>query len=119
MPINVSDAINSDTAEPIVIKKFPAGAYVDGIWTLSGDAPTTRKALASVQQPTPQQLKILPEGMRSSDKRLFICNKPVKTVSQEDETVADHIIWNGNEYKCYSVADWAQYGHNTVIGVKQ
>ena len=62
MPINVKEAIDSDTAVLVTIEDKDGGGYVDGIFVSA--SPTSRKALASVQQPTPKQLDFL-QAVRS------------------------------------------------------
>lgn len=75
MPINVSEALDSDTAERIIVERDTGtGVYVDGIYV---NAPIrTFKTLASVQQPTPKQLETLPQGERDKNPMLFISKKP-------------------------------------------
>lgn len=116
MPINVSEALDSDTAEKITVERTAAGSYVDGIYQ-AGSA-STFSALASVQQPTPQQLQILPENERVPDVRLFICNKPILSSRESGSGVADVLIYKGVRYKVISNGDWSAYGHNTVMAAR-
>ena len=74
MVINVSEALDSDTAQIVTVERTSAGAYVDGIYQKGSTS--TFKTLASVQQPTPKQLDILPEGEKSKDVKLFPSHDP-------------------------------------------
>lgn len=116
MPINVSEALDSDTAELITVKRTAAGGYVNGLYVKGAE--TTFKALASVQQPTAQDLKLLPEGERNRDVRKFISNKPVRTTNDLDDLIADVIVYKSMNFKLINVEDWNAYGHTTVFGVR-
>lgn len=117
MPINVSEAIDSDTAERITISR-DTGSYVDGLWVANG-APLLVPALAGVQQPSTKQLEVLPRGEKATDAKLFISNKRINTTDAKSGLPADNIIFEGETYKCYAAADWGSYGHWTVVGVRQ
>ncbi len=116
MPINVSEAIDFDTAERITVERAAIGGYVDGIYVKG--VPTTFKALASVQQPTPKQLEMLKEGERDKNPRLFISNKPLRTTSDRDETIADIVIYKSKRYKIVALGDWSSFGHTMGFGVR-
>lgn len=115
MPINVAEAIDSDTAVVVTLED-KSGAYVDGIFEAS--APVTRKALASVQQPTPQQLNFLEGGERTKQLRSFYLNKEVQSSSSENSEDATIIIKKGVRYKVVFAGDWEDYGWFFAIGAK-
>lgn len=117
MVINVSEALDSDTAQVRTVERTEPGSYVDGIY--QEGSKTTFKALISIQQPTPKQLEILPEGERSRDVMLFISNKPLRTTEDKDGTIADIIISKGRRYKIIQSGDWDDYGHTTAMGIRQ
>lgn len=118
MPINVSEALDTDTAEVItVIRDGGAGNYDDGVYVKGGT--TTFKTLASVQQPTPRQLETLPEGERDKNPRMFISKKPLKTTSDRDGTIADIVIYKGDRFKLIDSGDWSAYGHTIAFGVRE
>lgn len=116
MPVQVSGAINADTAEPITVFRKTDGGYVDGVWVEGSES--SFPVLASVQQPSPKQLEVLPEGERSPDVKLFISLLPIYTSNDFDDTEADHIEWNGKRYKANSSGDWSSYGQTTVLGTR-
>lgn len=118
MVINVSEALDSDTAEIItVIRDSGAGSYIDGLY-VKGET-TTFKTFASVQQPTPRQLEMLPEGERDKNPLLFISKKPLRTTSDRDNVIADIVLYKGNRFKIVSVGDWSSYGHTMGFGVRE
>ena len=116
MPINVSEALDSDTGEIVIVKRTSGGGYVDGKY-IEGTI-ITFKTLASVQQPTPKQLEFLPEGERNKDIRLFISKKPILSVNDRDGDVADIAVYKGRDYKIIQSGDWDSYGHTTSFGAR-
>lgn len=117
MVINVSEALDTDTAQVITVERTSAGGYVDGIYVKGSTS--TFKTLASVQQPSPKELEILPEGEKDKDIKMFISKKPIRTTNDEAELIADVVIYKGNRYKIVSSADWDDYGHTKAMGAKQ
>jgi len=115
MPINVSEAIDSDTAEKIAVKRTP-GSFVDGLFVKG--TPVLFNTLASVQQPTPKQLEILPEGERSKNPRLFISKKALQTTNDKDGIIADIVTFKGQQFKIIAVGNWESYGHTMAFGVR-
>jgi len=116
MVINVSEALDTDTAQPTTVERTSPGSYVDGIY--QAGTTSTFKALISIQQPTPKQLEVLLEGERSSDVKLFISNKPLRTVIDKDDLPADVVITKGQRYKIIRSGDWDDYGHTTAMGTR-
>lgn len=116
MVINVSEALDTDTAQVITVERTSIGAYVDGIYVKGSTS--TFKTLASVQQPTPKDLEILPEGEKDKDIKMFISKKPIRTTNDEAKLIADVVIYKGNRYKIVSSADWDDYGHTIAMGAK-
>lgn len=115
MLINVSEALDSDTASMITIIRSTVGAYVDGLYVKG--TTVNVPALASVQQPTPAMLKLVPENERTTDIKLFICNKPIRTTRNKEDLPADQILDGTFLYKVIDAKDWDRYGHSTVMGV--
>lgn len=117
MPINVVEAIDSDTAVIVTIEDKDGGDYVDGIF-IPNPTPTTRKALASVQQPTPEQLNFLEGGERNKDLKSFYLNKPVKTAEDGTDN-SSVVIHRGKRFKIIFVGDWQDFGWLFAIGAKE
>ena len=117
MPINVSEAIDSDTAERITVTRSAlAGSRVDGRWV--PPATTSFKTLASVQQPTPKQLDQMPSGDRDTEYKLFISIKELLSSDDSTGQVADTLSYKGKKFKVVQPMDWTAYGHSTVIAAR-
>ncbi len=79
----------------------------------------TFKTVASVQQPTPKELEMMPSGEREKDVRKFISTRPLRTTQDKDGVIADIVLYKGNRYKLIRAADWQEYGHTTVFGTRE
>ena len=117
MVINVSEALDSDTAEIITVERTSSGSYIGGLYVKGSKS--TFKTFASVQQPTPNQLMILPEGEKDKNIRLFISKKYIRTTSDKDGLIADVVVYKGIRYKVISSSDWSNYGHTMAMGVRE
>ena len=115
MTINVAEALDTDTASRITIVRATLGSYVGGVYVAG--VVINVPALASVQQPTGSMLKLVPENERSTDIKLFICNKPIRTTRNKEDLPADKILDGTLLYKVIDAKDWDRYGHSTVLGV--
>lgn len=116
MPITVSEALDSDTAEIITVERTSGGGYVDGIYQKG--VVSTFKTICSVQQATPEELQNLPEGERNKDVRKFISKKAIRTASDRDGLIADVVLYKGFRFKIISAGDWDSYGHTTSFGAR-
>ena len=116
MPINVSEALGTDTAEIVTVERTSAGAYVDGLYQKG--TVSTFKTMCSVQQPSPDELQSLPEGERDKDIRKFISKKSIRTTSDRDGLIADIVLYKGVRYKIISAGDWDAYGQTTSFGAR-
>lgn len=116
MPINVGNAICSDTGERVLIKRKTKGKFVDGIWEQG--LTITIKALASVQQPTKEEIELFTGLERDKDMKSFYVNKNIIASSEFDDTDADEIIYNGMTYRAMKLGNWNAYGYDLVMGVR-
>ena len=116
MPLNVRDAIDTDTGERVRLKRKTDGFYEKGIW--KEGRPQYIKALASVQQPTKQQIELFTGLERDKDMKTFYVNKYVRGSSEFDDTEADIIMWKNREYRAMQVGEWESYGYNIALGVR-
>ena len=116
MPINVSEALDSDTCVKVQVERTTPGSYVDGLY-VPGTA-STFNTLVSPQQPSPKQLEVLPEGERDKDVMLFISKRFLRTVDDDNELPADVVLFKGERYRIIQLADWSTFGHTPAYGVK-
>jgi hypothetical protein len=114
MPINVSEAIDLDTGEIVTVTRTSSGSYVDGLWVPGSTS--TFKTLCSVQQPTPQELKVVPEGETNKDIRKFISKKPLRTTNDKTGEIADIVSYKGKQFRMMWEGDWNAFGHSTMLG---
>ena len=116
MPINVSEALDSDTAIIVTVERTSGSKYIEGLFVKGNKS--TFKTVCSPQQPTAQDLQTLPEGDRDKDIFKLITKKPVRTASDRDKTDADVIIFKGMRFKIVSVQDWETFGQTTSFGAR-
>lgn len=117
MALNVSMAIDTDTGERVSILRKAAGEYIKGIWTVTSED-TPIKALASVQQPTKQEIELFTGLERDKDMKTFYINKKLRASSEFGEAQADVISWNSRLYRVMKLGEWQSYGYNIGIGVR-
>lgn len=116
MTIDVSDAIDSDTAVSLEVKRTPPGAYISGIY--SKGVGTVFNTLISVQSPTPAEVKMLPEGERLKDIKKFISKAELFVDNDRNNTLADIITYRGFDYKLIKVSDYQFYGYSRAFGAR-
>jgi len=116
MPFKVSDAIGTDTGERVIIRRKTDGEYINGIW--QEGTPILIKAIASVQQPTKQQIELFTGLERIKDMKTFYVNKFVRTSNDFDNEEADEIMWKSRVYKAMHLGEWESYAYNIVLGVR-
>lgn len=116
MTINVSEALDSDTAILTVFQRKGEGSFVDGIYVKAPDK--LIKVLVSPQQPSPEEAMVLPEGERNKDMFKFIANKLLRPTVDKDNSQADRVKYQGNWYKIIRVEGWILFGHCIAYGVR-
>lgn len=117
MTIDVSDAIDDDTAEELSVIRTTAGGYVDGIYV--DGAETSFNSLISSQQPTPAEVQMLPSAERKKDIRKFISDDELFTDDDIASTVADQVIFRGFKYKLIKASGYQSYGYTRAFGARQ
>lgn len=117
MTINVSEALDIDTAEIVIVERATAGAYVDGIY--QPGSTSLFKTICSVQQPSPEELQTLPGGERIKDVRKFISKRQIRTSDDKTTMTADVVLYQNERYKIISSGDWNIYGHTTSFGARE
>lgn len=114
MPINVSQAIDSQTGERIRVHRQMVGRYVDGLY-VEGKTKVI-KAMASQQVVTPEMMVGLEGTERTRDIKVFFVNKRVYSSNEITKEPADIIEWQGKYYRVMKVGDWSSYGYNYALG---
>lgn len=92
--------------ETITLKRKAAGTYVNGRW-VPGSV-TTSSIRATVEPMKPQELQILPEGLRSRLPIYIYTNEELKTASVADSKEPDILTYNDLDYEVHQVQNWTQ-----------
>ena len=116
MAVNVSEALDSDTAVILSYKRYTAGDYVNGIWVEG--VPETKKMLASPQGSDAKTIERLASGVKLTEPMVFICNTLLKTPDDKDVTDGDHVFFGGKAYRIVRVNDWKIFGHCIAVGTR-
>lgn len=113
MPITVSSAFNSQNSMPILLYRRDTGRYEDGIWIEGKIKPI--KALASVQMPDQETIKMLTGLERVAGAKVFWINRRVDSPDyfRKDDSV--HFKYDGLEYRAMTNAEWTPYGYSKVV----
>lgn len=114
--INVSEALDQDTAEILTVERFLYGEYVDGIYQKGNSI--TFQTLGSPQQPTPNEIMNLPEGERNNDIRKFYTKKRIYATEDRDDIVSDFITYEGVPYKVIKTEDNSKFGYTVAYGAR-
>lgn len=82
-----------------LVKKTRSGTRVKGSWVAGPEEETPFKG--TVQPPSGETMKVLPEGTRKSDVIEVIAPRDMEfTVADpESKTKSDLIVWQGREYE--------------------
>jgi len=92
------------------------GGYTDGRWV--GNAPTPITFDGVVQNATPEDLKVLPEGNRA-DEAIKIHTITPLIAQKNTDTKGDVVLYDGKNWLVYNVADRKIGGYYKAIAVKK
>tara|TARA_R110000851_G_scaffold238139_1_gene390953 strand:+ start:560 stop:922 length:363 start_codon:yes stop_codon:yes gene_type:complete len=114
--INVSDVVNSFNQQVIQVQSFGTGIRIKGRYKPVEEP--IRSIFASVQHPSPDSLKGLPEGLKTNRNISVISTETLRGVKEFAEAIADIITWQGQKYRVYQVLPWNQNGYNEAIATE-
>ncbi len=118
IPLTLGQAV--PTVE-ITLTRFKAGSHVEGKW-VAGAVQATYKPQAIVVPATPAQIRMLPEGKRTTEAiRVFIPRSVVpEIVSVSSTRAADRITVDGKTYEVNSVGNYDEldFRHWDVLATK-
>lgn len=117
MAIDVSEAIDSDTADITSFVRQASGGYVDGLYVKGSE--TILSALISVQKPDKTELSLLPEGERQKDPKKFISSVELLTGDDKINQLPDLVMYRGGRYKIIKSADWMPNNMYKAYGVRE
>ena len=91
--------------------------YVNGYWgddgRYIGGNLLALPIVASIQQPTGAQLRLLPEGQRVEDSIVVYTSSPLNTANTPGGEKADRVQYQGLTYEVQSQMDWTGNGNYT------
>jgi hypothetical protein len=82
----------------LVKKSFYPGGYVKGSW-VEGEPRPPEPFKGTVQPPSGETMKVLPEGTRKSDVIEVIAPREMEFTVANNEVKSDLIIWQEREYE--------------------
>lgn len=94
------------------------GAYVSGRWVAGSE--TTFTATGSMQPMKPDELLVLPEGIRTKDVKKFYTDDNLNTANELLKIPADQVDIGGKRYEVHGDMDHntGHSAHNKVILVR-
>ncbi len=99
----------------LVVGERRSGSYVNGRWVAS--APIALNFKGVIQNATPQDLKVLPEGTRI-DEAIKIHTTQDLVAQIEDTNLGDRVQYQGYWWTVYNVADRQIGGYYKALCIK-
>jgi len=113
---NVSSAFNGWT-EVITVTSFATGNYVAG--TYAKGVSSDRDIDGVIQNATPDDLQVIPEGMRTEEAIKIHTTEILKPVSGKNIESADLIAYDGDIWCVYSVANRKIGNYYKAIAIRE
>lgn len=111
-------------AQTYPLVRIDTQGYVDsnGDWVEGTDDTVPQETVQGNLQPiVGRDMKLLPEGFKATDVRVFYTQTKLKTVDDVGKTWADYILVDGRRYQAQTVEPW--YGiynsHYKIIMVRE
>ncbi len=98
---NITDFQNAG----LVIKRSSPGEYVEGRFVPGAE--TEIKVIASVQQASPNEIKMFPEGRRTGELKVVYTEIELIPTNETKQTKGDSFEYKGNIYEVHKVEDWS------------
>lgn len=98
---NISDFQNAE----LIINRPGPGEYTDGRF-VKGQV-LTFKAIASVQQATPKEINMLPEGRRNKEMKVVFTESELIPTDETAQTSGDFFEYKGKTYEVHKVEEWS------------
>lgn len=101
--MSASDLI-ATFGETVTVTRYTAGSYTNGVWSDGGSSTFT--AVMSIQPLKGQELLKLPEAERTMNYMKGYSSVELKTSSQNGQTKADVVTYQGKDYEVQAVESW-------------
>lgn len=112
---DVTDAFDG-WLEKIQIDRTGAGSYVGGLWVDSSVVIPYINAV--VQNANPDDLLIVPEGLRTTESIKLHTKGILKTADEVGEVNADVVNYDCKKWRVYNVADRKIGGYYKAIAIR-
>lgn len=96
----------------ITFSRPSSGYYVDGEWV--DGAITTIPSTGSLQPYKQGKVSLIPpEGLRTTDLRLYYTKTLLRTADEFQDITADYCVIGGRQFQVFDFEDWSGYGLET------
>ncbi len=117
----MSDLVHEFETVTLTIKRTATGSYVAGRFVPGVE--TTFPAIANVQNATPDETTMFPEGRRGGEIKVVYTETELKAPDESvAQTKGDIFDYKGNTYEVHRVEDWSDETdliHFKVFALKQ
>jgi len=100
----------------VILRRYPAGSYVDGKWA-EGGPPVDTEIRASVQPLEPSEYRLLPEG-NSGYKAFKVFWNSGFQVGVDESIKTDELLIDGLLYRLQRPEDWNGFGYTAASFVE-
>ena len=90
------------------IRENQAGSYVDGYWVSSGNV-TQSSFVASVQNLSPSEVLMLPEGDRQKEWKKLYTTEKLNVQKEGDKFPSDKVIIDGRVFDVMKVQNYTDH----------
>ena len=102
--------------EKIILTRYPVGGYQNGRWNNSGSKPV--KIFGVIQNASPDDLVVLPEGLRTSESIKVHSISDMVALSEADEMIGDTFKYKEKTWQIYNVARRYIGNYNKAIAIR-
>lgn len=115
--LNMGSVVACMSTCTVNVRRTAANSIVNGR-LVKGALIVIPNVAASVQSPSPKDLRALPEGERTGYVRSIHTTMELNTVDQLNEISADVIEYNGRTFKVVGDHDWQKFGYSHLLMVE-
>lgn len=112
---DVSEAFG-DFLESVSITRSATGSYIEGVWIPGSTSSVSINAV--VQNVQPDDMRVLEEGMRTSEAIKLHSTADLIPLSEADKTVGDIIAYQGFNWQVVNVARRFIGNYNKAIAIR-
>lgn len=117
LDLNVGSVVGCLSTCTVTVRRTAPNSIIGGR-LVKGAETVFNNVQASVQSPSPRDLRALPEGERTGYIRSIYTEMDLKTVDQLNNISADIIEYNGRRFKVIGDHDWQKYGYSHLLMIE-